>query len=169
MRKFILFLILTIILLIFTTFFVKVYIEQKNYFNSKKSLVIIETSTPVVSNEAPSIYKNYSKEDYDMALSEKRITVLFFTSNWCSDCLVQEIVNNETFLSLKTEGLIGLQIHILDSETTIETDALAKKFGVTRESTFIILDKNGAINSKYTGSIAKELLFEKILKAKEIQ
>lgn len=165
MRKFILFFILTILLLSFVAFFFKVYLLQQEYYNSKNEPKITENDTPVSVNEFPSVYKDYSKDDYDKALIEKRVIVLFFTSNWCSECLNQDIINSETFLNLNKDGVVGLKVHILDSETTTETDALSKKFDITKESSFVILDKNGIVNFKYVGSIGSEALKEKIQNA----
>ncbi len=169
MRNFILILVLSIILVSFGFFFVNVYSKQKAYFASKENISPITASTPTPVPGIPSVYKDYTKTDFDNALAEKRVMVLFFTANWCKECLNQGIVNEEAFMELTTEGVVGLSIHILDSETTTETDAISRKFDVTKESSFVILDKNGKVNSKYTGSITKELLIEKIRSAKGVE
>ncbi len=116
--------------------------------------------------ETPSYYKNYSKEDYDKAINEKRVLVLYFTSNWCQECIEQDTINALSFEELNKEGAIGLRIHILDSETTTETDALSQKFDVTKEQSYAILDKNGVVFFKYTGDLSKDLLKQKILEAR---
>jgi len=64
------------------------------------------------------------------------------------------------------EGVVGLKIHILDSETTTETDAVAKKFDITKEQSFVILDKNGVVFFKHTGLLEEDLLKQKILDAR---
>lgn len=61
-----------------------------------------------------------------------------------------------------TDELVGLRIHILDSETTTETDALAKKYNVSKEQSIVILDKKGAIFFKHTGLLEKEVLKQKL-------
>lgn len=163
MRKFILAFILFIILIVFIVFFYNTYALQKNYFSQK----VITTPTAEASSpeivEVPSRYINYSKEEYDKIISNKTMTVLFFTSNWCLECSKQTVINKSVFDELNKEGVVGLAIHILDSETTTETDALAKKFDVTKESTFVILDKTGAVAYKYTGEITSDMLKNKIL------
>ncbi len=162
MKKIILFIILFILFISFGALILNAYILQKNYFNSKKAVVIDDVKNEEVNNVTPSVYKSYSKDDYDIALKEKRVILLFFTSNWCKECSKQNDLNNEAFSELKDLGTLGLNIHILDSETTTETDALAKKFGVTKENTFVILDKNGAVSFKFTGELSKDGLISKI-------
>lgn len=164
MQKFILFFILSILFLAFGTFLLNAYLLQKNFFkdfNRDKQQNDNNTVQELV--QLPSVYINYNKEEYDKALLDKRAMVLYFTSNWCQECLAQEIVNQEVFKELSEEGIVGLRIHILDSETTIETDALAKKFEVSKEQSFVFLDKNGAVYFKYTGVFKKDQLKDKIL------
>lgn len=168
MKKFILFFILFILFISFSAFFYQVYIQQRDYYNLKKQDNLKNTEATSEIAEIPSKYINYSLEEYDRAILEKRILVLFFTSNWCVECNNQDIINNEVFDSLDKEGLVGLKIHILDSETTTETDALAKKFDITKENSLVILDKTGAVYLKNVGGMNKEMLKDKILKAGDI-
>lgn len=164
MRKFILFFVLLVLFLAFSVFLVNAFLLQKNYFKNtdQKDQENVEDITQETI-EIPSIYIDYTKEDYNKALLDKRILVLFFTSNWCQECLDQEIVNKNVFEELSKEGIIGLKIHILDSETTTETDALSQKFDITKEQSFVILDKNGAVYFKYSGILGSEQLKQKIM------
>lgn len=171
MKKFTLVFVLSVLTLTFASmyffFMVAKTIPQKSTNN--------QTSTESVQDErislntsdlGPSIYEDYTKELYDTALKEKRVLVLFFTANWCPICREQEPVNQELFDNLTTAGVVALKVHILDSETTDETDALAKKFDVTYQHTFVILDTNGAVSYKYTGSLEKEEIIRQIEKAR---
>lgn len=163
MKKIILFTILSILFLAFFALIFNTYQLQKSYFDNKnKSSEINNSNEQDETAVTPSFYRDYSKEDYDLALNEERVLVLFFTANWCTDCILQEEINSEVFSNL-AEGVVGLEIHILDSETTTETDALAKKFDVTKESSFVILDRNGAVSTKYVGSLSSDLLKTKIM------
>ena len=162
MKKCMLFFVLLILFLSFVVIFYKAYKEQENYFNLKSvEKTAVKTTTEV--QEIPSKYLNYSKESYDAAILENRALVLFFTSNWCTSCEDQDLINKDVFDNLNKEGVIGLKIHILDSETTTETDALAKKFDIVKENSIVILDKTGAVYFKYVGVISKELLNTKIM------
>lgn len=166
MKKFILFFVLSFLLISFGAFLINAYQLQKNYFDSKTKTIEenkTEDTTQIVSKAA--YYKDYSKTDYDLALNEKSVLVLYFTSNWCKECISQDALIAELFNKLEKTGVVGLKIHILDSETTIETDLLAKKFDVTKENTLIILNKDGSVAYKYVGTIDKELLKAKIIEA----
>lgn len=163
MRKVTLAFILSILSFAFIVFLYNAYILQKNYYIGKNVSSSTPAETIVEEVAIPSLYLNYSKEEYDKALNEKRVVLLFFTSNWCSLCTDQDATNEEVLASLTKEGVVGLKAHVLDSETTVETDALAKKFDVTKENSLVILDKNGAVAFKYVGNITNELLKTKIL------
>lgn len=163
MQKFILFFILSLLFVAFGAFLFNSYVLQKSYFNSKN----VGSPEPLINDVRPrptqSIYVDYSKEIYDKTLGSKRVLVLYFTSNWCNVCIQQDANNKEIFNKLSIDEVVGLKIHILDSETTTETDALAKKFDVVKENTFVILDKNGAIAFKYVGEMSSDMIKNKIL------
>ncbi|WKZ25415.1 MAG: thioredoxin family protein [bacterium] len=161
MKKTILFFVLFLLFLSFLVFFVSVW-NNLNIYRSEDSNVSKVVETLKTSQAVQSLYLDYSNENYDSALQDKRVVILFFTSNWCVECLEQDKVNLEVFDDLKDKGLVGLRIHILDSETTTETDALAKKFDIHKENSFVVLNQNGAVHFKHTGNIEKELLKQKI-------
>lgn len=111
-------------------------------------------------------YKDYSKEEYEKALAEDRVIMLYFTANWCPICREQEPVNMEALEALGEDAL-ALRIHILDSQETEETKALAEEYGVSYQHTFVFLDPEGGVSSKYTGPLTKEDLTARILAAKQ--
>lgn len=157
MRKFALIFVLSLLILLFLLFFINVF----NFNNKNKPTPVSET---IINNTTivPSLYTDYSKVEYDKALFEKRILVVFFTSNWCASCSDQDVVNKTVLDSLTTQGVVGLKAHILDSETTIETDALARKFDITKENSLVILDENGVVVFKYIGNLSKEMLRQQL-------
>lgn len=164
MKKFILFFVLSLLFISFGAFLLNAFNLQKNYFDSKNKITKDEDVN--ITNEVVQIdsyYIDYKKEDYEKAMAEKRVLVLYFTSNWCEECKSQDVLNTEVFVDLAQYGVVGLKVHILDSETTTETDALAKKYDVSKEQTFVIIDANGVTRFKYVGTITKELLSQKIL------
>ena len=160
MNKTTLVIVLSVLTVIFLSFFFNVWKNLLSYRSSSGSETVVENSQVEVVK--PSFYVDYTKESLESSLSEKNITFLFFTSNWCMECSSQDSVNQIVFDSLESLGLSGLKIHILDSETTIETDALAKKFDVTKENSIVILDKNGAVFFKQSGNISQEQLKQKL-------
>lgn len=165
MKRFIYVFILSLLIIAFSAFFINTYELQKNYFESKLIEQEKVDDQNITYDEVPSSFTPYSKVQYETALSEKRVLVLFFTSNWCKECLDQEAIISEVFSELNKEGIVGLTVHILDSETTTETDALARKFDITKESSYVLLNKDGSVAYKYVGTIDKELLKAKIIEA----
>lgn len=164
MKKFILFFVLFVILLIFGAFFYNVWLQEKEYYAGKETDTnAIEANTQEdVAN--PAVYKDYTKEDYDKAVAEGKFLILFFTANWCEDCREQDTVNLSVLSTgLFSEPIVGLKVHILDSETTTDTDALAKKYGVNKENSLVVIDKKGVLAWKYVGSISENDLKNKIL------
>ncbi len=160
MKKVILFIILTILSISFAAFLFSAYQLQKNYFNKSVAESIQEPADEV--HVPKSVYLPYSKIEYDKAIAEKRVVLLYFSSNWCSECQEQNDINSEVLLEMLDDSIVGLNIHILDSETTTETDALAQKFEVTKENSFVILGKDGAVAYKYTGMLDSNLLKQKL-------
>jgi len=84
-------------------------------------------------------YKVYSAEDFQL-LKGKNPLVLFFYAPWCPLCRAQDkdiIANLATFpqntLILRTD---------YDSET-----ALKQQYGVTLQTTFVVLDTSGKVSS----------------------
>lgn len=169
MRKFT----LIFVLLVLVVSFVSIYLYFADIDSGKLSEpkpIDNQTSTENINPQpdailAPSVYEDYSSAVYDKALKEKRVLVLYFTANWCPICREQEPVNRAVFDALDKEGVVGLRVHILDSETTDETDALAKKFDVVYQHTIVVLDSNGAVYYRYTGPLEEEVVRGKILEA----
>jgi thioredoxin-related protein len=163
LKKVILFIILSILSISFAVFLFNAYQLQKNYFNKSVTESIQEPADEALVPK--SVYLPYSKIEYDKAIVEKRVVLLYFSSNWCTECQEQNNINTEVLLEMFDKSIVGLNIHILDSETTIETDALAQKFEVTKENSFVILDKNGGVAYKYTGMLDGNLLKQKLQEA----
>lgn len=113
-------------------------------------------------------YKLYSKTEYEKALAEKKVTMLYFTANWCPICREQEPVNMEALKSLEEDkDIIAFRVHILDSETTKETEALAEKYDISYQHTTVIIGPNAEVSYKYTGPLTQDDLREKLLMSKE--
>ena len=118
-----------------------------------------QTNPPGVVNEEieSSNYITWSKSEYEKAIAEKRTIMLYFTANWCPICREQEPVNMDVMKKLeKDPEVLAFRVHILDSETTKETEKLAEDFGVTYQHTFVILKPGGEVSFKYTGPLTNQ-------------
>ena len=122
----------------------------------------------VVNQEVESSnYKLYSKTGYEKALAEKKVTMLYFTANWCPICREQEPINMEALEELSEDkDIVAFRVHILDNETTEEGEGLADEFVVRYQHTTIIIDSEGQIASTTTGPLTKEELKSKLIAAK---
>ncbi len=162
MRKFILFFVLSLFFISFVGLLINSW-QKLNEYNKSKVNISKQNKVVDVVDDKQSIYIDYSKEVYEKALNEKTVILMFFTANWCEECNKMDELINESLANLTREGVVGIKIHILDSETTTETTALSKKYSVNKEGSVVILDKNGAISYKQTGNIEKEILTQKLM------
>lgn len=113
-------------------------------------------------------YRAYTMEEFEVALSEGKIVALYFTANWCPICREQEPINKETLMELSNDSeIVAFRIHILDSEETAETKALAQKYDVRYQHTWVIIRSGGETDSVVTGPILKEDLKASIISAKD--
>ena len=162
MRKFIYILTLSILTIVFLGLIFSSYKSVKQYFDGKKAEIPVSTPTPL---GLPSFYKTYSLDEYNKALDQKQVVLLYFTANWSEDCKNQDLKNEELIRSLDSQGVAGFYVHVLDSQSTNETMQLAKKFDVEKENTFIIVDKNGVLYFRHTGLLEENILKQKLMEA----
>lgn len=89
--------------------------------------------------------------------SEAEKVVLFFYADWCPTC---RPIDAE-FKERMTEFPKNLQVYRIsynDSETTDKDRALAQKYGVTYQHTFVQIDKQGNEITKWNGGGLDNLL-----------
>ncbi len=172
MKKFILIFVLAVLLISFAAAFYLFAGKLKTGQPSPVQPLATEFGENTVpeanTDRGISVYEDYSAEIYEKALTEDRVVVLYFTANWCEICRTQEEINTKVFSGLTTDGVVALRIHILDSEATIDTENLAKKFSIAKENTSVILNSDtGAIVYKFTGLLEDGALIEKIIEARQ--
>jgi len=112
-------------------------------------------------------YKLFNKIEFEKSLTEGKVIMLYFTANWCPICREQEPINVEALFELIEEpDIIAFRVHILDSETTKETETLADNYEVRYQHTTVIIDSRGQTLETITGPISKDDLKNKLLAAK---
>jgi thiol-disulfide isomerase/thioredoxin len=109
--------------------------------------------------DAPSItdsantgkYEPYTKAAFEANAARKRI--LFFHASWCPTCKIanEDILNN---IDLIPEDVI---IFKTDYDNEIE---LKKKYEITYQHTFVLVDAKGDIISKWNGGDLNSILRE---------
>ena len=111
---------------------------------------------PKGSNEVASdAYVEYSPDTFNN-LSEKK-KVLFFYASWCPTCKSADSdfnTNSKKF----PEDLVVIRINYNDSSTDDNEKALATKYGITYQHTFVLVDENGNEITKWNGGETDVLL-----------
>ncbi len=108
-------------------------------------------------------YIEYNKEDYEKALAENKVVVLYFYANWCPICRVEQISTFAAFNELQFPNVVGFRVNFKDSDTTDDGVELAKQYGVTYQHTKVII-KNGERVLKAPDSWDKERYISEISK-----
>mgnify|MGYP001616163737 CR=1 FL=1 len=84
-------------------------------------------------------YREFTKADYDNALAEGKVILLYFYASWCPLCKAEQQETFAAFNELQEENIIGFRVNYKDSDTGEDEEALAKEFGVTYQHTKVIL------------------------------
>ena len=106
-------------------------------------------------------YYEFNKADYDLALKENKIILLYFYANWCPICKVEEPKTFAAFSELNNDKVIGFRVNYRDNEVDEFEEDLARKFGVSYQHTKIIL-KDGERALKAPDSWDKERYLDEL-------
>lgn len=115
----------------------------------------VPTITPVVDENdtgtSPKIdrYVPYSQPSFDAAVDKKR--VLFFHAPWCPTCRPADTAFQ------KDEALIPEDVVLFKTDYDTSAD-LKKKYQITYQHTFVLVDTNGNAITKWNGGQMTELI-----------
>ena len=125
--------------------------------DEKKSGETMETEEIMMddTNMNNGAYVSYSKEVLDSASEGKR--VLFFYANWCPTCRPADAEFKEKEEKLP-EGLTLIRVNYNDDDTNDEEKALASKYGISYQHTFVQIDADGEEVVRWNGGSIDELL-----------
>lgn len=93
-------------------------------------------------------YQPYTKAAYDKAMSMQR--VLFFHATWCPNCKAADADITKNLATLPKNTVIFKVDY--DKET-----ALKKKYGITMQHSFVLVDAKGKALKKWAGGGMKEI------------
>lgn len=124
----------------------KITIQDSRNIDSKLVIGSAEQSRP---------YQEYSKATFDANTGKKR--VLFFYANWCETCRPADAdfkANESSF----PEDLVLFRVNYNDPDTDQEEKDLARKYGITYQHTFVLVDGEGNEVKKWNGGQTEKLL-----------
>lgn len=102
-------------------------------------------------------YVEYSQAAFEGAKDKKR--VLFFYANWCPICKPAD-ADFKANLSRFPKDLVLFRVNYDDSDTDKMEKALAAKYGITYQHTFVEVDGSGKEIKKWNGGQTDKLLSE---------
>ena len=84
-------------------------------------------------------YIEFNQVDYQKALGEGKIILLYFYASWCPICKAEQQETFAAFNELGNENVVGFRVNYRDSDTDADEEELAKQFGITYQHTKVIL------------------------------
>jgi len=82
----------------------------------------------------------FNQKDYDQAVKEGKVVVLYFYANWCPICKNEtETALYPIFNQLRDRNVVGFRVNYKDTDTDASELALAKEFSVAYQHTKVIL------------------------------
>lgn len=115
----------------------------------RRFIQLAATMTLLFASFAQADFKPYSKEAYDMAISEGKTVVLDFHASWCPTCKKQEPILNEVLMMKGYENVVGLKVDF-DKEKDLK-----KALNVSKQSTLVVF-KSGKEITRKTGLTSKD-------------
>ena len=106
-------------------------------------------------SETAGRYVEYTQSAFEQAVGKRRI--LFFYANWCPVCRPADADFVENAAKLPSDVVV-FRVNYNDTDTESSEKELANKYGVTYQHTFVQIDSNGAVVTKWNGGKMTELL-----------
>lgn len=100
-------------------------------------------------------YVKYSQQVLESSATKRR--VLYFYASWCPTCIPAN-ADFEKNVSMIPEDAVVIRVNYNDPDTDAEEKALATKYGITYQHTFVQIDSKGEVVTQWNGGSIKELL-----------
>lgn len=92
-----------------------------------------------------SLYKEFTKAEYDKAVSEGKVIFLNFYANWCPVCRAEEPDLFSGFNSLNNPNVVGFRVNYKDDDTDEAEGALALEHGITYQHSKVIISDGSVV------------------------
>lgn len=112
-----------------------------------------QQSQPAQNNT--SSYVVYTPQLLEEAKNKKR--VLFFYASWCPTCIPADEAFQAHTDKIPSDVTL-IRVNYNDPETDADEKALAQKYGITYQHTFVQIDEQGNQVAKWNGGQIDELL-----------
>lgn len=109
----------------------------------------------IVVQPTNSRYLPYSNSAYTSALGQRR--VLYFYATWCPSCKVADVEFTKSPDQIPPDTIV-LRVNYNDPDTDADEKALAAKYGITYQHTFVQVDGEGRELIKWNGGGLAQLL-----------
>jgi len=116
---------------------------------------VVEKDTKVESETTSSKYMLFSTNVLAENKSPKKL--LFFYASWCPTCRPVDSDIKANAASIPSDLTI-FRVNYNDPDTDANEKELAKKYGITYQHTFVLIDTNGNELKKWNGGNFEEIL-----------
>ncbi len=153
--------VLAVIILAFGGYY---YTQTNQTAKVPKDSMMEKTSDPMVKEETTGDDKMMGQSSRYLpftpaVLADTSSTrrVLYFYANWCSTCRPAN-ADFEKNASQLPSDLTVIRVNYNDPDTDADERALATKYGITYQHTFVQIDSQGNEITKWNGGASQELL-----------
>lgn len=117
--------------------------------------VNIKTVATESAEIAGSKYIEYNEIAFENLADKRR--VLFFYANWCPICRPADASFKEN-ISLIPNDVVVFRVNFNDPDTDEDEKELAKKYQITYQHTYVLVDSTGKLVKKWSSGEIEELL-----------
>ena len=121
-------------------------------------ILTIDSNLAIGSDSAitgPGSYEEYSQKAFGDSAGKRK--VLFFHASWCPTCRPAD-TEFKSNLDKIPGDLVVFKVNYNDPETDDEDRALAAKYGITYQHTYVQIDDDGKEIKKWNGGSLDKLL-----------
>jgi len=129
--------------------------QESEQINLENPQVTPSPIAQVEAEEKTAKYLEFSRQNMVQKSDVRR--VLFFYANWCPTCKPADQDLRDNVQKLPNDAVV-IRVNYNDDQTDESEEELAKKYKVTYQHTFVQIDQNGDVVTKWSGEGVEKLL-----------